>query len=271
MNYYSRFSTTCKLINCYFLFLAAFYFSCVSLVVNAETIDVNVVNSPEITIDWDDLLNAGANNSPVNNPDDSFDPTINGTTAQNGGISDANSLFGYNPTAPTINTSPGRSPWWVGKFRYFTFQTLNQINTKPGTASKPNVSNLQAGTYTNNGTISTSDYTMYYSSSRISFNWSTLRSDVLGAFFSSDVLNYLNELINVWNNAPTGADFTYTLPDIFGFDTGIEIEVPLYSVANGVGDYSIFSAIFSVIRAFLGVVYYGTVISLIIKSIVYKQ
>lgn len=239
--------------------------------VNAETIDVNVVNSPEITIDWDDFLNAGSNNSPVSNPDDSFDPTTVGTNAQNGGISDANNLFGYNPTAPTINTAPGRSPWWVGKFRYFTFQTPDQFYPTIRTADKPNVANLQSGNYTNNGSINVYDYTMYYSSSRISFNWSTLRSDVLSAFFSGDILNYLNELINVWNNAPTGADFTYTLPDIFGFDTGIEIEVPLYSVANGVGDYSVFTAIFAVIRAFLGVVYYGTVTSLIIKSVVYKQ
>lgn len=270
MNYYSLYYIMYRLINCCFLFLAAFFFFFASLVANAETIDVNIVNSPEVTVDWVDLLNAGQGNTDLMAPSNTYDPVYN-DQAQASGISQGYATFSYDPSAPNIVTNPGRAPWWVNKFRYFTFTTPSQLDTVTRIVHNPNMGNQQVGNYQNTGNFEVRDYTMYYSSTGMSLKWSTLRSDVLSAFFSVDTFNIFAELLDVWNNAPLGADFTYTLPSIFGFDSGIEISVPLYSVVNGTGDYSVFSSIFVVTRAFLGVVYYGTVASLILNSLIYKQ
>ena len=270
MKYYSRFYTMYRSINCYFLFLAASCFFFASPVANAETFDVNIVNTPKITVDWDDFLNAGQANSDLSAPSSTYDPVYS-SDALSSGISEANSLFGYDPTAPSILLSPGRQPWWNNKFRYFTFGNPTLMHNSTQQGYRPNINNLQAGNYTNNGSFYVQDYTMYYSSSNLSLKWSTLQSDILSAFFSVDTFNFLADLLTVWNNAPLGSDFTYTLPSIFGFDSGIEISVPLYSIVNGSGDYSVFNSIFVVTRAFLGVVYYGTVAAMIINSLIYKQ
>lgn len=123
----------------------------------------------------------------------------------------------------------------------------------------------------NYGTQYQMDFINYLYYPSVTFNYPLFAFELTTAVFGADDLKWFVDFLRLLANLPTGSDFTYTVPSLFGFDTGFTFTVPLSSLLAGAGQWSNFSMIFDLIRAIFGFCYYTAVFVFMLHSIVYRQ
>lgn len=105
--------------------------------------------------------------------------------------------------------------------------------------------------------------------SRVStfFNWTTFKNDIIGALIGSDNFQFFVRFAQALAAAPSVANYTYTVPAVFGFDSGFTFTIPFNDVLYGSGNWASFSTVISFFRYFLSLIYYTTVAFCVVNCV----
>lgn len=230
-----------------------------------------VAQSPEtVTVEF-----AQGSNVSINNFTDVFDqvvilPQYNDTPSDFAGSMSGVSLmremveYDYTsapkPTALGGRTFPFR---WDTSMRYFKPSGINFNWTTKTNVATP-YDNLNVGN-ANYSQLQYQDNNWYASSYQL--YWNNIQNDFMSIFFPEDFIPWIVGFLSVYNNLPTTADVTYTLPPIFGFNTGLSYTIPFGQILQNSGQFSFLSSVFTVIRAMLGFCYYATLIFIVLRCV----
>ena len=99
------------------------------------------------------------------------------------------------------------------------------------------------------------------------FNYTNFKNDLVSALIGTQNFEFLVRLIAALNTTPTAVNFTYTVPSIFGFDTGFVISIPFNDILHGSGDWYSFATVINLFRSMLSFSYYTGVVFFIIRCV----
>ena len=264
MSYYRLLSCFCRFNAFLILFLGASCFS--SVLLADEVYTVQIPGSPSVTVDWLSLMQEGQDNRTPSPEQTGIEAQLDTNLNIGSGYSSTLNNRGYDYEAPAQRSiTAGRMPWYQLRTTYILLSNAQQFTSTKQNYQVP----TPGGDDEEDITKKEENWLWYYNT--VTFNWSLFRTKLIQGLFGADNLQWFSDVLTTLWRTPTGSDFSYNVPEIFGFDSGLSVTVPLYTILNGGGDYYIFSTIFTLIRAFFGFVYWTAFFGIILRVVCFYQ
>lgn len=265
MNYYELLFCNSKYQFCLCVLLVASFFLSLPVASAQETITVEIAPNQSVNanVDFEPFWNQEFLKTDAQWTADA--PTDAANTIESG--TDSFNDIGYfdaPKSAPPMLPINGASDILRNKTRYIGL-SLVRFATYEREVQTPYKN------YGNNTDEKKINFTNWLAYPQISFRYEVFYTDLSVAVLGSQNYEWLKSFLNTLAALPTGADFTYSVPAIFGFDSGFVINVPLNSILSGSGEWAYFAIIFQVIRAIFGVCYYTSCFVLIVRCLAFYQ
>lgn len=249
---------------------------------NAQVYDVNITNNgvdvsvtslPNNAYDFSNSLydpnqfESSDMHFGDDSPMDALSGAGDGGTPYNGASNDFSSTSYFEPNtdsyAPFDPNLTGRNPTYLTA-KYFDCQRwVFRSNKKNTYGSTPY--QVHDGDGQHNYNVSINDAFVVPSSTIKTsfFNFNQFKNDIILALVGSDNLNFYIRLFNMLNSVSASTNFVYSVPPLFGFDSGFVIDIPLHDILHGSGEWSNLASVITLFRSMVSLVYYLTVVYVI--------
>lgn len=241
-------------------------------------VDVNVTSLPNNAYDFSNSLydSNQFDSTDIQFGDDSpmeaYSASGDGGTPYGGASGDFQSTSYFQPNSDSYSpfdpTLSGRNPTRLtGK--YFNFGGYWIFRTTDKKTYDTSPLQVHEGDASHDYKISVNDTFVIpgYSMKTSFFNFNQFKTDILAALLGSDNLNFFIRLFDTINSVSASTNFVYSVPPIFGFDSGFVLDIPLHDILHGSGDWTNLSSIISLFRSMMSLVYYMTVVYFICRCV----
>lgn len=239
-------------------------------------VDVNVTSLPNNAYDFSNSL-YDANQFDTtdiqfgdDSPLDTYSASGDGGVPYGQSVADFQSISQANPPTSTVNPWRILSPnTGLTQARYFRLVAAYYM-FRPTTTMEYGITPLQVHKTDNTDyrvNIKDNFLVPNANARNAFFDFAVFRSDLLTALIGQDNFNFFVRLLNTLNTTVTSTNFSYTVPSIFGFDTGFVIDIPFNDILHGTGDWYGFASLINFFRSMCSFCYYLAVIIIIVRCI----
>lgn len=279
MSYYRRLSYNNSCLRLFLILLVVLSYILPSKA-NAQVYDVHITN-PDVIISPDSDFSGALDNADVQWG------VFNGTTtgpqstrfegggslytsfAQSDYVSNSQLAVPYNTTNDPLKPNlTGRNPLGLtGNYFKFNLNSWLLSGNHTYTLKTPEQEHFLADNQKHPVTVV--EYRVLPNKSVPSslFDYDKFVTDVVSAIVGSDNFQFLLRFLVALNATPSVANFTFTVPSTFGFNTGFTINIPFHDILHGSGNWSSFSTVINFFRSFVSFLYYYAVIVVICRAI----